>query len=266
MAIVLPAPRAASRPTEQAPGRNPELTISGVCGPKSVLGTVTVSAGLLALPELFVDSVPMERSLVGVPVRLVLDQRPPAGESATAPVAVEGTVFAYDARLNLVVLCSPLPGREDLFEVYVVRASHVSEVEVLSEATTKGRPFVPLYLGGGGSSAPQDSLPALDLGKLYELERRSVQRAQERLGKLGRGVSKLAQLVFDALDKTLPCRWDGQNIIVLDSVRVAPPYTVDTIHATDGDQAAAQRVRLVLERELSRLRAGAPESELPVYF
>ncbi|KAF6002744.1 protein with role in RNA processing [Cyanidiococcus yangmingshanensis] len=203
----------------------------------------------------------MERSLVGLSVRLVLDQRPLGAASEYAPVSVEGIVFAYDARLNLVVLCSPVSVAEDQFDVHVLRASHVLEVHVLEDASTPSRKVLQSFLGGGVPLSSGVSLPRLDLESLRHREARSIQRAQERLEKLGRGVSAHAQLVFDALDKTLPCHWEGPNIVVLDSVCVAPPYTVDAVRAIDGDQAAAQRVCLVLERELSRPKVAGQDEE-----
>lgn len=42
-----------------------------------------------------------------------------------------------------------------------------------------------------------------------------------------------AQAVFDALVKTLPCEWDKEDIVVLKSVRLAPPYDVKSIRYDD---------------------------------
>ncbi|PWN51454.1 hypothetical protein IE53DRAFT_386162 [Violaceomyces palustris] len=39
----------------------------------------------------------------------------------------------------------------------------------------------------------------------------------------GKDVSEMGQLVFDALSKTLPCRWHGPHIIVLEEVVISGP-------------------------------------------
>lgn len=43
--------------------------------------------------------------------------------------------------------------------------------------------------------------------------------------RIGVDVTAEAQRVFDALAKTLPCRWDRDTIVVLDSVRLSRPYS-----------------------------------------
>ena len=70
---------------------------------------------------------------------------------------------------------------------------------------------------------------------------------------------------FDALSKTMPCVWlrytemsakYGQfDMVVLDSVRIAPPYKVGDVapFTSPPDEAALTRVKQALHGERSRL-------------
>eukprot|EP01046_Picozoa_sp_COSAG06_P102668 COSAG06_NODE_48835_length_329_cov_0.891304_1_plen_66_part_01 len=54
---------------------------------------------------------------------------------------------------------------------------------------------------------------------------------------IGKGVSEEAQDLFDALNKTLPCDWNGQTIIVgvvgQNEVIVTPSYTPESASGND---------------------------------
>ena len=47
-------------------------------------------------------------------------------------------------------------------------------------------------------------------------------------------------------DGRLDCKWRGQSIIVLDSVRIDPPYTTQDCRSLDGDQPGLDRALLMV--------------------
>ena len=60
-------------------------------------------------------------------------------------------------------------------------------------------------------------------------------------------MSREAQDIFDAMSKTLPTRWDGESIVVLDAVAIAKPYRSEDCKAGKGVQAQMlSRVRKVV--------------------
>lgn len=76
-----------------------------------------------------------------------------------------------------------------------------------------------------GSPSGTHSLTVhVDLAKLRAEERRTYEKRETEFNKLGVGVSPSAQAIFDTLAKTMPCKWDGEHIVILDTVRLAPPY------------------------------------------
>ena len=56
----------------------------------------------------------------------------------------------------------------------------------------------------------------------------AVQAAQEQTEREGVGVSKEAQQLFDCFCKTLPCKWQGKTIVVLQEVCTASIVSMAT--------------------------------------
>mgnify|MGYP002630218891 FL=1 len=74
-------------------------------------------------------------------------------------------------------------------------------------------------------------------------------RTRVRIDNIGENVSAEAQEIFDALARTLPCRWKEQVIVVLEEVTIAPPY----VEPKGGDDLFRDRIKNVLVHERRRL-------------
>ena len=62
------------------------------------------------------------------------------------------------------------------------------------------------------------TLPKVDINRSRLKEERALQDAEKSLHKIGKDVSREAQDIFEALDKTMPCIWRDKEIIVVDEV------------------------------------------------
>ncbi|KAJ3194935.1 hypothetical protein HK101_001545 [Irineochytrium annulatum] len=107
--------------------------------------------------------------------------------------------------------------------------------------------------GGGGYAAlvPVGPVP---LDRILAREHAALKAETERVMKIGVGVSREGQSLFNALDKTLPTRWKGDKMIVMDDIVIAPPYTVNDVQSA-GDATQVAQVKKVLEAERKRLQS-----------
>lgn len=85
---------------------------------------------------------------------------------------------------------------------------------------------------------------------LEEREKRAIRMAQEKIKQLNPKAAPKGQLVFDSLLKA--CNvvvWKNESIIVLDSIKVDPPYTKDDcklLQSTSGKQGSLDRVQKIV--------------------
>jgi len=69
----------------------------------------------------------------------------------------------------------------------------------------------------------------------------------EEVKKLGEGVSLEAQTLFNVLSKTLPCAWDGQDIVVNNNIRISEPYTPESCVGNNVPAHALNRIRSIVQ-------------------
>jgi small nuclear ribonucleoprotein (snRNP)-like protein len=145
---------------------------------------------------------------------------------------IEGQVYAYDPSMNMLVLYESGDQHESS-KRKTFRIVHTKQCKCISVAKRK-QSAVPF----SNTSQP---LPGVNLDKLKERENSAV---AERKQKLGFNVSHDAQNIFDALSKTLPCRWNQNEIIVMEMIKIVPPYQLENV--SGGDNHSRERVKKVV--------------------
>eukprot|EP00798_Chlamydomonas_sp_ICE-L_P019808 gene19808-26490_t len=148
----------------------------------------------------------------------------------------KGIVFAFDKATDMVVL-KETGAFNNVSNIRFIKAACVSQV------LKNDKPKAPLDL----------HLPTVSMERCKKREERALQAAEVEASRVGFGVTKEAQAVFDALHKTMPCHWKGKSIVVLQEVLIDEPYTPESCHADAHGQALLERVKKVLAAERSRL-------------
>ncbi|KAL3662668.1 hypothetical protein V7S43_012512 [Phytophthora oleae] len=164
-----------------------------------------------------------DHKAVGAKVRVI----------TTGKETFEGVIFTLDPVANFLVL-EEQDGAKTKTRIFQLAA--LQKVEVLEPAPAG------LML----------TLPAISEDELQRMEHRNKGLAERALASIGQGVSGEAQSIFDALNKTMPCEWEGANIRVMGEVVIKPPYQPQ--NCVSANTQVLSRVKKVLEGEKSKLK------------
>jgi len=146
----------------------------------------------------------------------------PVVVSTTWGETVQGKIFAFDKPTNCLVIQSSLGNK---LNFRIVKVEYISTLQLLPQAS-----------GRESEGEPLVQITRFNEQKMKQKEAQSLLHARQEASKIGVGVSRTAQDIFYALDRLLPTRWDGSSIIVLDEIRVDPPYGVENCHSLSGSQ------------------------------
>jgi len=177
--------------------------------------------------EMHAEKRPLEW-IIGVKVRI----KTSVGEE------VEGEIFSYDTTTNCVVLIQHQTHSTLKKSYRILKTSFVKEVQYLGRVDNQ-------------DSANFEFTP-INIQKIRSKEDSSLHALRDEASRIGVGVTKEAQEIFDALAKTLPCHWNQDTIIVLEEVKISKPYDLESVAGEDA--TIVDRVKKVLEGERKRLQ------------
>lgn len=153
-------------------------------------------------------------TLLNLPLRLTLISNGPAFPERT----VEGTLWAYEPSLSLVVLSTPSASSPQRRSYTFFKTPQIKSVVVLS-TTPDAAVAVSL----------SEAFRSVSVKDAEQRVERAVAEDRKMRARVGKDVSEEAQRLFDALAKTLPVRWDGSRIVVMDEVLITAPYGVENV-------------------------------------
>lgn len=153
---------------------------------------------------------------------------------------VEGVVYAFDRVMNCVIL-QDAPMNPTQKKTYrIINANFIKKKgpgPALPASTMDVRPVRPL-----------------DMGRIRAKEASAVADARKDAARINTNVSTDAQKIFNALAKTLPCRWENETIVIFDDLRIPTPYRVEDVRGgAMTSKHELERVKRVLDGEKRRL-------------
>ncbi|KAI9478530.1 MAG: anticodon-binding domain-containing protein [Benjaminiella poitrasii] len=159
---------------------------------------------------------------------------------------VEGLIYTYDRITNCIVIdCSQQNNKQSTVSsrkncsFRIIKISHIKEIISLATATNGVKDYLPIN--------------QIYIDRLKQRESEVMKGFRSEVSKIGIGVSKEGQDIFNALSKTLPCRWSKDTIVVMDEILITPPYGVDDCKANANSASLLARIKKVLEGERKRL-------------
>jgi len=164
-------------------------------------------------------------SLIGLQVKL----------KTTLGEEIEGEIFNYDSSTKCVIVSQQSSHSTIKKSFRILKASFVKEIQYL----------------GRSSSVENLVLPSVNISKLRSKEEIALRQLREEASRIGVGVTREAQEVFNALSKTLPCHWSKDSIVVFDEIVISNPYGVD--NCSGNDPIVLERVKKVLYGERRRI-------------
>mmetsp|Transcript_41304 Transcript_41304/g.64542 ORF Transcript_41304/g.64542 Transcript_41304/m.64542 type:complete len:184 (-) Transcript_41304:966-1517(-) len=153
---------------------------------------------------------------------------------------VRGEVYSYDQGTETLVLKENAVGSH----IATYRMVKIKYID-LASVKLSGSPSQP---------EPVESVSNEALHRIRDKEEVAYQREMAKGKLVGEGVSPRAQQLFNALSKTLKCKWDKKDIIVEfgdDGVRIKEPYEPSLV--TGKNPNVVSRVQTVLTGERAKI-------------
>lgn len=169
--------------------------------------------------------------------------------------SLEGTLFTACNLTNAIAIntapappdpSAPLSSQPG--DYHIIPFAHILSFEIVgSGERTSTAPNA-----GTGFDSVLPSISKVDIAAMQAREEQTIREMKKKDAQKGKGVSKEAQELFDAISRTLPTRWAETQIVVSDSVLIQAPYTLDSIRAPADKVQAENHVRKIVEHYYQR--------------
>lgn len=168
---------------------------------------------------------------------------------------VNGLVYCTDDISNMIVLKKSLPHTTLTSEIRMVNASSVANKKVIMAVAPSQKNINSSEKTEINNNEVAEELmlplPNVSRKTVEERERRAIKLAMESMAHVNQKATAEGQAVFDRLLKA--CNevvWRGESILVLNQIRVDPPYGSNdcTLLQTGGlNEGSLERVKKIVE-------------------
>ncbi|KAK7187356.1 hypothetical protein DPSP01_002484 [Paraphaeosphaeria sporulosa] len=165
---------------------------------------------------------------------------------------LEGTLFTTCSVTNAIAInTAPAPPNPSAplssqpGDYHIIPFAHILSFELIGAGERAAA-------SGPGFDGALPPIQKVDLAAIRAREEHTIREMKKKDAQKGKGVSKEAQDIFDAVSRLLPTRWADAQIVVNDAVLINPPYTVDNLAAPAGKEQSVAQVRKILENHYQR--------------
>ncbi|KAF2268468.1 hypothetical protein CC78DRAFT_529919 [Lojkania enalia] len=177
---------------------------------------------------------------------------------------LEGTLFTTCNVTNAIAInTAPAPPNPSASlasqpgDYHIIPFAHIVNFEIIGSGDRAAE-------SGPGFDGALPSIAKVDLDALKAREEQTIREMKRKDAMRGKGVTREAQEIFDAIARTLPTRWNGPQIIVNEAVIIDPPYTIDHCRASAGKEQSKAHVLKILDNYYQRKKAVAGSNRAPV--
>lgn len=154
----------------------------------------------------------------------------------------EGTIYTVDAASDMLVLQSPQPAAKGSS---ASASSGQCTMRMINRAQIKHMDIL-----GSSEVDPAEAMQNLYVPTSEELAKKEAKLwadLSRAMAQINKDASVEGQKTFNMLSKTMDCDWYEQSIIVLEQVRIDPPYGVADCKKLQGcPPAAFDRIKTIL--------------------
>lgn len=132
---------------------------------------------------------------------------------------IQGEVLAFDEGTKMLAIKSTAAsGKRDVHDIKMVNLSFVKHIKVTKECND-----------------PPPPLTSISIQKIQSRLRQNLDEKRRQVNYIGIGVTPEGQRAFNSIVKTLnEVRWNGKDIVVMDEVKIVPPYGPENCTGKEG--------------------------------